>query len=53
MGTSRGILKTLPSDPGVTYDEEVILDISEIVPQVTWGTSPQDEVGIMVWFRSQ
>lgn len=38
--------KTLPSDPGATYDEEVILDISEIVPQVTWGTSPQDEVGI-------
>ena len=38
--------KALPSDPGATYDEEVILDISEIVPQVTWGTSPQDEVGI-------
>lgn len=33
--------KTLPSDPGATYDKEVTLDVSEIVPQVTWGTSPE------------
>ena len=38
--------KTLPSDPGAKYDTEVTLDVSEIVPQVTWGTSPQDEVPI-------
>ncbi len=36
----------LPSDPGATYDTEVELDVSEIVPQVTWGTSPEDEIGI-------
>jgi 3-isopropylmalate/(R)-2-methylmalate dehydratase large subunit len=36
--------KILRSDPGATYDTEVTLDVSEIVPQVTWGTSPQDEV---------
>jgi 3-isopropylmalate/(R)-2-methylmalate dehydratase large subunit len=34
--------KTLPSDPGAVYDTEVTLDVSEIDPQVTWGTSPQD-----------
>jgi len=34
--------KTLPSDEGAKYDKEVILDVSEIVPQVTWGTSPED-----------
>ncbi len=34
--------KTLPSDEGATYDKEVDLDVSEIVPQVTWGTSPED-----------
>jgi len=34
--------KTLPSDDGATYDKEVTLDVSEIVPQVTWGTSPED-----------
>src|SRR5690606_8833651 len=38
--------KTLPSDPGATYDREVTLDVSEIVPQVTWGTSPQDVLPI-------
>jgi 3-isopropylmalate/(R)-2-methylmalate dehydratase large subunit len=34
--------KTLPSDEGAHYDKEVRLDVSEIVPQVTWGTSPED-----------
>src|SRR5690606_8911200 len=38
--------KTLPSDPGARYDREVTLDVSEIVPQVTWGTSPQDVLPI-------
>ena len=38
--------KTLPSDAGAGYDTEVTLDVSEIIPQVTWGTSPQDEVPI-------
>ena len=37
---------TLPSDQGATYDTEVILDVSEIEPQVTWGTSPEDVVPI-------
>ncbi|MGF1624874.1 MAG: 3-isopropylmalate dehydratase large subunit [Alphaproteobacteria bacterium] len=34
--------RTLPSDPGAVYDREVVLDVSAIEPQVTWGTSPQD-----------
>jgi 3-isopropylmalate/(R)-2-methylmalate dehydratase large subunit len=34
--------RTLPSDPGARYDKEVTLNASEIEPQVTWGTSPQD-----------
>ena len=38
--------KTLPSDPGATYDTEVTLDVNEIDPQVTWGTSPEDVVPI-------
>ena len=28
------------SDPGCVYDASVILDGSEVEPQVTWGTSP-------------
>jgi 3-isopropylmalate/(R)-2-methylmalate dehydratase large subunit len=34
--------RSLPSDPGARYDKEVTLEASEIEPQVTWGTSPQD-----------
>ena len=34
--------RSLPSDEGATYDKEVTLSISEIEPQVTWGTSPED-----------
>jgi 3-isopropylmalate/(R)-2-methylmalate dehydratase large subunit len=38
--------KTLPSDADAVYDKEVELDVSEIVPQVTWGTSPEDVVSV-------
>ena len=34
--------RTLPSDPDAVYDKEVTLLAAYIVPQVTWGTSPQD-----------
>ncbi len=38
--------KTLPSDPGAHYDVVVEIDAASIVPQVTWGTSPEDELPI-------
>ncbi len=38
--------KTLPSDDGAKYDVEITLKASNIEPQVTWGTSPEDVVGI-------
>ena len=38
--------KTLPSDPGARYDKEVTLKAEDILPQVTWGTSPQDVLPI-------
>lgn len=38
--------KSLRSDPGAKYDIEVIIDGADIVPTVTWGTSPQDVVPI-------
>ncbi len=38
--------KTLPSDEGAQYDKEVVLHAREIIPQVTWGTSPQDVLPI-------
>jgi 3-isopropylmalate/(R)-2-methylmalate dehydratase large subunit len=38
--------RSLPSDPGARYDIEITLEAAAIEPQVTWGTSPQDTVGI-------
>jgi 3-isopropylmalate/(R)-2-methylmalate dehydratase large subunit len=38
--------KTLPTDASATYDRTVILDAADIVPNVTWGTSPEDVVAI-------
>ena len=37
---------SLVSDPNSIYDKEVHVKGSEIYPQVTWGTSPQDVVEI-------
>ncbi|MBM3503655.1 MAG: 3-isopropylmalate dehydratase large subunit [Alphaproteobacteria bacterium] len=38
--------RTLPTDPGARYDKEVTLRASEVAPQVTWGTSPEDVLPI-------
>ncbi len=38
--------RSLPSDEGARYDKEVTLAVSEIDPQVTWGTSPEDVVAV-------
>ncbi len=38
--------RALPSDPGAVFDTEYEIDCSAIKPQVTWGTSPQDVIGI-------
>jgi 3-isopropylmalate/(R)-2-methylmalate dehydratase large subunit len=38
--------KTLPSDAGAKYDKEITINARDIVPQVTWGTSPQDVLPI-------
>jgi 3-isopropylmalate/(R)-2-methylmalate dehydratase large subunit len=32
--------RSLASDPGAAYDAHVVVDVSELVPQVTWGTNP-------------
>ncbi|MCC5794563.1 MAG: 3-isopropylmalate dehydratase large subunit [Chromatiales bacterium] len=38
--------KTLASDDDARYDSEIEVDCSQLVPQVTWGTSPQHGTGI-------
>ncbi|MFI4935289.1 MAG: 3-isopropylmalate dehydratase large subunit [Caulobacterales bacterium] len=38
--------QTLFSDPDAQFDREIAIDVSRIVPTVTWGTSPEDVVRI-------
>ena len=37
---------SLKSDSDVTFDKEITLNGDDILPMVTWGTSPQDVVSI-------
>ncbi|AQZ11577.1 LEU1 (YGL009C) [Zygosaccharomyces parabailii] len=38
--------KTLHTDEGAKFDHEVIIKAADIVPTITWGTSPQDALPI-------
>ena len=38
--------RTLKTDDGASFDRELVINCDEIVPQVSWGTSPMHETGI-------
>lgn len=38
--------QTLHSDPDALFDTEVHIDVSNLAPQVTWGTSPEMVIGV-------
>jgi len=38
--------QTLRSDGGAVFDREVAIDLGDLAPQVTWGTSPDEVVAI-------
>jgi len=38
--------RSLATDPGATYDKVVVINAADIVPSVTWGTSPEDVLPI-------
>jgi 3-isopropylmalate/(R)-2-methylmalate dehydratase large subunit len=38
--------RTLPTDPGATFDRELTIDAATLAPRVTWGTSPGMVAGI-------
>jgi 3-isopropylmalate/(R)-2-methylmalate dehydratase large subunit len=38
--------RSLVTDDGATYDANITLDASSLIPQVTWGTSPEDVLPI-------
>jgi 3-isopropylmalate/(R)-2-methylmalate dehydratase large subunit len=40
------VWRQLPSDADAAFDKEVVIDVEKIIPQVTWGISPEHVVGI-------
>ena len=38
--------RSLTTDAGATYDRSITIDAANIVPSVTWGTSPEDVLPI-------
>jgi 3-isopropylmalate/(R)-2-methylmalate dehydratase large subunit len=38
--------RTLPTDPGATFDKEVEIDATRLVPFVSWGTNPAQVIEI-------
>jgi 3-isopropylmalate/(R)-2-methylmalate dehydratase large subunit len=38
--------RSMTSDPDASFDREESIDASRIVPQVTWGTSPEDALPV-------
>src|SRR6185369_13769084 len=38
--------KTLPTEAGAKFDAEHTLECGSLAPQITWGTSPEDVVGV-------
>ncbi len=37
---------TLTTDDGAVFDKEIVMDAADIIPYVTWGTSPEDALPI-------
>ncbi len=38
--------RDLRSDPDAVFDREEVIDVGQIGPQITWGTSPEYSIGI-------
>jgi 3-isopropylmalate/(R)-2-methylmalate dehydratase large subunit len=38
--------RELPSDVDAQFDREVLIDVTKIIPQVTWGISPEHVIGV-------
>jgi 3-isopropylmalate/(R)-2-methylmalate dehydratase large subunit len=38
--------RTLPTDPGAVFDNEVLIEAARLVPYVSWGTNPAQTVTI-------
>ena len=36
----------LPSDDAANFDREIAIDLAEVAPQITWGTSPEQVLAV-------
>jgi 3-isopropylmalate/(R)-2-methylmalate dehydratase large subunit len=43
---AAAVWRALRTDDGAEFDREIAIDCTCVVPQVTWGTSPQDVSGV-------
>ncbi len=46
LAESIALWKSLPSDPDAVFDREMSIDVSDLAPQITWGTNPGMTMGI-------
>ncbi|MEZ5471094.1 MAG: 3-isopropylmalate dehydratase large subunit [Marinicella sp.] len=44
--TAKSYWQSLPSDAGCRYDQTIELDITDLQPQVSWGTNPEQSIAI-------
>ena len=45
-GGALAYWRSLASDPGAIFDREIVFDVSELPPQISWGTSPAHTIGV-------
>ncbi len=38
--------RTLASDDGARFDKELFLDVGEVAPTISWGTSPEQSIAV-------
>jgi 3-isopropylmalate/(R)-2-methylmalate dehydratase large subunit len=38
--------RDLPTEAGATFDKEIVVDVPRISPMITWGTTPEQVVGV-------
>ena len=46
LEAALGYWRALRSDPGAQFDCDIVIDVDNIRPQITWGTSPQQVTSI-------
>jgi 3-isopropylmalate/(R)-2-methylmalate dehydratase large subunit len=44
--TKKNYWKSLVSDDGCVYDNTVVIDITNLEPQISWGTNPSETINI-------